>query len=110
MDLNSHTSMPHLYAAGETCCNGVHGANRLASNSLLESLVFAKSAAAHITESRSEEKNGSGRFNNNINLSLDELADIYELDLEQYNDIEKYMEDNKKQILEAIKKAKKESA
>mgnify|MGYP002513136662 CR=1 FL=1 len=34
--------MEHLYASGETCCNGVHGANRLASNSLLESLVFAK--------------------------------------------------------------------
>ncbi len=110
VDLNSHTSMPHLYASGETCCNGVHGANRLASNSLLESLVFAKSAAAHIAESRSEDKSESCRFNNNMTLSLDELADIYDLDLAQYNDIEKYMEDNKKQILEAIKKAKKESA
>ena len=37
--------MPHLYAVGETACNGVHGKNRLASNSLLESLVFAKRAA-----------------------------------------------------------------
>lgn len=41
----SKTSMPHLYAVGETACNGVHGRNRLASNSLLESLVFAKRAA-----------------------------------------------------------------
>lgn len=45
VDVNSRTSMKHLFAAGETSCNGVHGANRLASNSLLESLVFAKRAA-----------------------------------------------------------------
>jgi L-aspartate oxidase len=45
IDMLGHTSMEHLYAAGETACNGVHGKNRLASNSLLESLVFAKRAA-----------------------------------------------------------------
>lgn len=39
-DLYGRTSMAHLYAAGETACNGVHGKNRLASNSLLESLVL----------------------------------------------------------------------
>lgn len=50
VDSNSHTTMDRLYAAGETACNGVHGKNRLASNSLLESLVFAKRAAQHITE------------------------------------------------------------
>ena len=50
VDLHSHTSMPHLYAVGETSCNGVHGKNRLASNSLLEALVFAKEAAHHIAE------------------------------------------------------------
>lgn len=44
----SKTTMDHLYAIGETSCNGVHGVNRLASNSLLESLVFAKRAAADI--------------------------------------------------------------
>lgn len=48
VDSDSKTSMEHLYAAGETSCNGVHGANRLASNSLLESLVFAKRAAKKI--------------------------------------------------------------
>lgn len=45
VDRNSATDMPGLYAAGETSCNGVHGRNRLASNSLLESLVFAQRAA-----------------------------------------------------------------
>lgn len=47
IDVNAHskTSMDRLYAVGETACNGVHGRNRLASNSLLESLVFAKRAA-----------------------------------------------------------------
>lgn len=49
-DLHSRTSMEHLYAVGENSCNGVHGANRLASNSLLESLVFAKTAAEHISD------------------------------------------------------------
>lgn len=48
VDVDSHTSMEHLYAIGETSCNGVHGRNRLASNSLLESLVFARRAAAHM--------------------------------------------------------------
>ncbi len=50
IDRDSRTSMPHLYAAGETSCNGVHGANRLASNSLLESLVFAKRAVHDISQ------------------------------------------------------------
>lgn len=51
VDYDSHTSMKHLYAIGETACNGVHGKNRLASNSLLESLVFAKRAAKRIVKS-----------------------------------------------------------
>ena len=50
VDIDSKTSMDHLYAVGETSCNGVHGKNRLASNSLLESLVFGKRAAQHICE------------------------------------------------------------
>ncbi|MGN0162726.1 MAG: L-aspartate oxidase [Candidatus Ornithomonoglobus sp.] len=50
VDKYSKTTMDNLYAVGETACNGVHGRNRLASNSLLESLVFAKRAARRITE------------------------------------------------------------
>lgn len=50
VDAYSKTSMEHLYAIGETACNGVHGQNRLASNSLLESLVFAKRAARQIRD------------------------------------------------------------
>lgn len=52
VDCDSRTTMEHLYAVGETSCNGVHGKNRLASNSLLESLVFAKRAAARMAEGR----------------------------------------------------------
>ena len=45
VNLDSETSMENLYAVGETACTGIHGANRLASNSLLEGLVFSKRAA-----------------------------------------------------------------
>ncbi len=47
-DLRARTSVDNLYAVGEVACTGLHGANRLASNSLLECLVFSESAAADI--------------------------------------------------------------
>ena len=47
-DLDGRTSVPGLYACGEVACSGVHGANRLASNSLLEGLVFARRIAAEL--------------------------------------------------------------
>ena len=55
VNYESKTSMDRLYAVGETACNGVHGRNRLASNSLLESLVFAGRAAEDITRLDSQE-------------------------------------------------------
>ncbi len=51
-DVDARTSMPGLYAAGEVACTGVHGANRLASNSLLEGLVFGARAAKAMREEK----------------------------------------------------------
>lgn len=54
VDLYSKTSMDNLYAVGEVSCTGVHGSNRLASNSLLEALVFAKQASENINSKINE--------------------------------------------------------
>lgn len=62
VDCDSRTTMPHLYAVGETSCNGVHGKNRLASNSLLESLVFAKRAAADMKQTQKGRKHYESNY------------------------------------------------
>ena len=89
IDVNgfSKTSMDRLYAVGETACNGVHGRNRLASNSLLESLVFAKRAAS------------------DINLNYNSLKDdsLPEVKPEKY---ENYKEEYKELILKSIEEEK----
>jgi len=88
-DIAGKTSMECLYAVGETACNGVHGANRLASNSLLESLVFARNAANHYLSS----------FNGK---RLQEST--VEINLEKYEDLSDWESKNKKLLLEEIKR------
>ena len=98
VDLNSQTTMKHLYAIGETSCNGVHGANRLASNSLLESLVFAKRAAQHIADCGKKSIKGL--------CTGQSLEDVYRIDWKEYEDIESYQETCKENIWKAIKEEK----
>ena len=104
VDLNSHTSMDHLYASGETCCNGVHGKNRLASNSLLESLVFAKNAAEHmvVIDGQRVWEGRSPRYLKNMDKSLGELSQIYGFDPDQLLDTKDSDEENKQMIWDEI--------
>jgi L-aspartate oxidase len=87
----SRTSMEQLYAVGETACNGVHGRNRLASNSLLESLVFAKRAAKDI-----------GSHIEKHTISRRRCIDAVNLD--DYREPEKLEQTYQEQVREAIKK------
>ena len=72
-NLAGQTSMEGLYAVGETCCNGVHGRNRLASNSLLESLVFAQRAADDIAFGGGHPGCDAGRVDLDAYRNLDAL-------------------------------------
>ena len=91
VDLNGKTSMKRLYAAGETACNGVHGANRLASNSLLESLVWAKRAAKSITASlKREDKKLAGEkisVPEQITVSMRDYPASYDAFKTMYHDM-----------------------
>ncbi len=89
VDYFSKTTMDRLYAVGETACNGVHGKNRLASNSLLESLVFAKRAAIDIR--------GAEPF------SEEDVIKTEHMDLTPYEDAEALEEEYKNLVLNAIK-------
>lgn len=89
VDLNSRTSMKNLYAVGETSCNGVHGANRLASNSLLETLVFGKRAAEDVCSQKNES-----------------VLEKFEFNEKKYKDIDKLIREYKEIIFEEIEKDK----
>ena len=86
VNYESKTSMQRLYAVGETACNGVHGKNRLASNSLLESLVFAKRAALDIAKNPKE------------------CVILPEIDMSKYDNIPKLKENRKARVLLEIEK------
>ncbi len=86
-DICGVTSLKHLYAVGETANNGVHGANRLASNSLLESLTFSKNCARVI----------------NYDKSVFDKKNI-EIKMKKYSDVEKWQKENKQLVLEEIRK------
>lgn len=103
VDLKSKTSMEHLYASGETCCNGVHGANRLASNSLLESLVFAKNAALDIVTSPKDDE----RFQPALSFTEKELESYYHIKLSDYADMNAFHEKNRQLIWSEINKESK---
>ena len=89
VDKYSKTTMNNLYAVGETSCNGVHGANRLASNSLLEGLVFAKRAVNKIHDDENAQHKkydiDFAQLANNVQQNIDRekiiLAQEYKKDL-----------------------------
>ena len=91
IDLEGRTSMERLYAVGETSCNGVHGANRLASNSLLESLVFARRAALDIIAGEP--------------VKLPEERVVFEPG--NYTDRKKMQQENRRLVLREIERMKK---
>jgi L-aspartate oxidase len=100
-DLDGRTSLPGLYACGEAARTGVHGANRLASNSLLECLVFGRRCALHINGSQAGSR-GTACFTASIG------KDAEEADLDSYiNEIRVLMTHqcgivrNEKDLLEA---------
>lgn len=88
VNYESKTSMDRLYAVGETACNGVHGKNRLASNSLLESLVFAKRAAEDISKNQTDE----------INYTV-----VDEYSTEEYRDFTRIEKDYKEKVARVVK-------
>ena len=107
VDLDSKTNMKGLLVVGEASCNGVHGANRLASNSLLESLVFAECAANYVTNHLLEDElyTECNQKNNQewmVSRCEEKIRNLT-VDLNKYIDKD-YKKEYKKIILDEIKR------
>lgn len=95
VDKYSKTTMNNLYAVGETSCNGVHGANRLASNSLLEGLVFAKRAVNKIHDDENAQQKkydiDFAQLANNVQQNIDREKTILAQEYKQaiFNEMDK---------------------
>lgn len=95
VDKYSKTTMNNLYAVGETSCNGVHGANRLASNSLLEGLVFAKRAINKIHDDENAQHKkydiDFAQLANNVQQNIDREKTILAQEYKQaiFNEMDK---------------------
>ena len=95
VDKYSKTTMNNLYAVGETSCNGVHGANRLASNSLLEGLVFAKRAVNKIHDGENAQHKkydiDFAQLANNVQQNIDREKTILAQEYKQaiFNEMDK---------------------
>jgi len=95
VDKYSKTTMNNLYAVGETSCNGVHGANRLASNSLLEGLVFAKRAVNKIHDDENAQHKkydiDFAQLANNVQQNIDREKTILAQEYKQaiFNEMDK---------------------
>lgn len=114
VDYDSRTTMNNLYAIGETACNRVHGRNRLASNSLLESMVFAGKAAEDMTTAKTKiDESCSSTNNDDRTGSLCKRAQLHNaahaavaaVNLSDYDNYEALTEEYRKIVLSEIEKA-----